>query len=116
MQLTAPATPLPVHNRCPGLLVSLLIKTTKRTQVPNGNSTLPFVPSIGMAYTDINFKSKAALRRAVKAGETVTIFQPGGIFPCVTDGAVTLEGPHYPAPHSWYANCVVKDRIVLSVK
>jgi len=54
-----------------------------------------------MAYVEPNFPSKAALKRAVAAGEEVTVFSPGP-FPCPTEGKVTVEGPHYPKPHSWY--------------
>jgi hypothetical protein len=55
-----------------------------------------------MAYTTTNFKTKKALKDALAAGEDVRVFQPGlGGVP--TDGTVTLEGPHYPKPHTWYA-------------
>ena len=67
-------------------------------------------------YTVKNFKSKKALREAVAAGEQVDTFQPGGFFPATRDGIVNLEGPHYPAPHSWYAQATVVDGIVQKVK
>lgn len=55
-----------------------------------------------MAYVSPNFKSKKALRDALLAGKDVDVYQPGlGSVP--TDGYVALEGPHYPAAHSWYA-------------
>lgn len=66
-------------------------------------------------YAETNFKSKKALKEAVKAGETVTVFQPGGIFPGTTDGETVIEGPHYPAPHSWYARVIVKDSKIVKV-
>lgn len=50
------------------------------------------------------------------AGKEVTFYQPGpfgGNAP--RDGTVTLEGPHYPAPHSWYARALVKDGLVVKV-
>lgn len=57
-----------------------------------------------MAYTSKNFPTKKALREAVKNGEHVTVYQPGGIFPLDTSrGHVTVEGPQYPKPHRWYA-------------
>ena len=31
-------------------------------------------------YTDINFKTKKALKEAVAAGKEVTTFQPGGMW------------------------------------
>lgn len=68
-----------------------------------------------MAYTDQNFKSKAALKRAIAAGEQVSVFQPGGRFPLtVTNGRVSVEGPHYPAAHSWYAVVEVDENNVVT--
>lgn len=70
-----------------------------------------------MAYTDINFKTKKALKEAVAAGKEVTVYQPGpygGNLP--KDGNVTLEGPHYPEPHKWYAQATLKDGLVVAVK
>ena len=66
-------------------------------------------------YTSRNFKSKKALKEAVAAGERVAVFQPGP-FPGKTDGSVALEGPHYPEPHRWYAQAIIKDGVVVSVK
>jgi hypothetical protein len=59
-------------------------------------------------YTDKNFKTKKAVKEAIAAGQIITVFQPNDIFgnpaarPDYT-GKVNIEGPHYPAPHSWYA-------------
>ena len=67
-------------------------------------------------YTTINFKTKKALKEALAAGAQVTYYQPGpfsGGEP--KDGTVYLEGPHYPAPHTWYAKAIVKDGIVVKV-
>lgn len=57
-----------------------------------------------MAYTVRNFKTKKALKEALAAGERIEVYQPGPLGPDVKDGRVSLEGPHYPAPHSWYAS------------
>ncbi len=68
-------------------------------------------------YTRKNFKTKKALKDAVKNGESVTYYEPGifgGNEPI--DGTIYLEGPHYPQPHSWYAQAKVKDGIIVSVK
>lgn len=65
-------------------------------------------------YVDPNFPTKAALKRAVAAGEDVFVFSPGP-FPCPTEGKVTLEGPHYPKPHSWYASVLVSEGKVTKV-
>ena len=66
-------------------------------------------------YTQTNYKTKKQLREDVLAGKQVRIFSPGP-FPAPTDGKTTLEGPHYPAPHKWWAEAVLKDGIVVSVK
>ena len=68
-------------------------------------------------YTTKNFKSKKSLKEAVAAGEKIGVFQPGpfgGNEP--TNGQVSLEGPHYPAPHSWYARATLKDGVIVAVK
>jgi hypothetical protein len=54
---------------------------------------------------------------AVKNGTTVRVFQPGpfgGTEP--TEGEITLEGPHYPKAHTWYARAVLKNGKIISVK
>lgn len=56
-----------------------------------------------MAYTDRNFKKRKELKEAFLRGERIALHQPGPFGPAVKDGVVFLEGPHYPAPHSWYA-------------
>jgi hypothetical protein len=68
-----------------------------------------------MAYTVKDFPTKAALKRALAAGESIRVFQPGGLFPCPTDGQVSLEGPHYPKPHSWYATATLRNGLVVKV-
>lgn len=66
-------------------------------------------------YTDVNFKSKKALKDAVASGQRVTYFQPGlGDTP--RDGVIYCEGPHSPQPHKWYAECLCKDGAIVKVK
>jgi hypothetical protein len=68
-----------------------------------------------MAYTTKNYKTKKALKEDVAAGIRVTVFQPGlGTVP--ENGTVALEGPHYPAAHSWYAEGTMKDGVLVKVK
>lgn len=68
-----------------------------------------------MTYVSPNFKTKKALKEALSAGTDVDVFQPGlGTVPY--DGTVFLEGPHYPAPHSWYATGTMKDGKLVGVK
>ena len=67
-------------------------------------------------YTDTDFKTKKALKDAIKAGDKVTVYQPGpfgGAAP--SSGRVTLEGPHYPKPHTWYAQATLVDGYVVRV-
>lgn len=66
-------------------------------------------------YTSENFKSKKAFKEAVAAGKRVTLFAPGLGSP-PHNGTCAVEGPHYPKPHTWYAEVTVKDGIVVKVK
>lgn len=81
-----------------------------------------------MAYTVTNFKTKKALKENVEAwiknpverweGEfSVHCYQPG-LGPDLNNftGKICLEGPHYPAAHTWYAEVELKDGIVIKVK
>ena len=64
-----------------------------------------------MAYSVENFKSKKLLKAAV-ADHDVEVFQPGPFGPTVRDGRVSIEGPHYPEPHRWYASATVKGGVI----
>ncbi len=85
-------------------------------------------------YTTTNFKKKKEFKAAVEAylkgepyppapagmatlrGPTpVRLYAPGLGSP-KENGTEFVEGPHYPAPHSWYAQVTVKDGIVVKVK
>ena len=59
-------------------------------------------------YTRTNFMSKKALKEAVAAGDVVKVYQPGPFYGA-TNGRVTLEGPHFPKAHKWYATAEIKD-------
>lgn len=70
-------------------------------------------------YTSINFKTKKQLREAIAAGQKVTVYQPnaditGAKVP--DNGTVTLEGPHYPAPHTWYAQATIVGGYITKVR
>jgi hypothetical protein len=80
-------------------------------------------------YTDRNFKTKKELKAAVeayntikaidgeRAGRAVTYYQPGPFGGSVPrDGTFCCEGPHYPEPHRWYAECIAKDGVIVKVK
>ncbi len=85
-----------------------------------------------MAYTVINFKTKKALKEAVaeyhkrplapvgSLGDmikAVRCYQPG-LGPDLSNhtGKITLEGPHYPAAHTWYAEAWLENGVVVKVK
>lgn len=81
-----------------------------------------------MAYTVINFKTKKALKEAIKLHQSINdsirsisyairCYQPG-LGPDLSDytGSVALEGPHYPKAHTWYAAAELKNGIVVKVK
>ena len=68
-----------------------------------------------MAYVSPNFKSKKALKEALTSGQLVDVFQPGlGTVP--HDGTVTLEGPHFPEPHRWYAVGTMEGGVLVKVR
>lgn len=68
-------------------------------------------------YSDRNFKTKKEFKLAVEAGKKITIYQAGpfggGDY---SNGKFTVEGPHFPEPHRWYAQVEVKDGYVIKVK
>ena len=65
-------------------------------------------------YTVENFKSKKAFKDAVKAGNKVKLWNPGiGDLP--DNGTVYVSGPHYPKPHTWYAQVKVENGVVVKV-
>ena len=66
-------------------------------------------------YVNPNCKTKKELKERIKAGKPTTVFSSGP-FPCPQNGRVSVEGPHYPEPHTWYASCEVQDGIVVKVK
>jgi len=68
-----------------------------------------------MAYVNPNFKSKKALKDAVKAGEFVRIKYVGLQSPS-SDGIEYIEGPWYPEPHRWSAKVKVENGLVVKVK
>lgn len=66
-------------------------------------------------YTTKNFPTKKAFKDAVASGEKVTLFAPGLGSP-KTDGTEYVEGPHYPKPHTWYAQVTMQGGYVVKVK
>jgi hypothetical protein len=70
-----------------------------------------------MAYTSIDFKTKTGLKKAVEIGMPVYIYNPGlgGDLSHFT-GRKSIEGPHYPKAHTWYADVDVVDGLVTKVR
>ena len=66
-------------------------------------------------YTTINFKTKKEFKEHVNSGGRVELFAPGIGSPKV-NGIEYVEGPHYPQPYRWYANVVVNNGVVISIK
>lgn len=66
-------------------------------------------------YTTTNFKTKKALKEAVAAGKQVGVYSPGLGEPPV-NGSTCVEGPHYPTPHSWYAQVTLVNGVITKVK
>lgn len=68
-------------------------------------------------YTNRNFKTKKQLKEAVGTGKgDLGVFQPGPFGGNIKDGWVTLEGPHYPEPHRWYARALVENGQIVKVR
>ena len=66
-------------------------------------------------YTDFNFKTKKDFIKAVLEGKEVRLFSPGLGTPKL-EGTEYVEGPHYPAPHTWYAQVSIVNGLVVKVK
>ena len=49
------------------------------------------------------------------SGAKVGLYAPGIGMP-KQNGTEYVEGPHYPQPHTWYAEVEMKDGIVVKVK
>ncbi len=59
-------------------------------------------------YVDGNPKTKAQLKRDIAAGAECYVISPGPFSTPFTAGQiVSVEGPHYPKPHSWYARVLL---------
>lgn len=66
-------------------------------------------------YSTINFPSKKAFKEAVASGKHIELFAPGIGSPKL-NGTEFVEGPHYPRPHTWYAQVEMKDGFVVKVR
>jgi hypothetical protein len=66
-------------------------------------------------YCEVDFKTKKALKEAVKEGRRLRVYAPGLGTP-KDNGPEYLEGPWYPAPHTWYAEVRMQNGIITKVK
>lgn len=69
-----------------------------------------------MSYVGPDYRTKKDFKTAVELGCQLETYNPSGMFPTTQNGNDVVEGPHYPKPHKWYAQVVVKDGIVIKVK
>lgn len=67
-------------------------------------------------YVSPNFKTKKAFKEAVAANKSISFYQPGLGPEAPKTGSITVEGPHYPEPHRWYAQVMLEDGKVVSIK
>ena len=69
-------------------------------------------------YAFGNPKSKKELKSWIDARRQVQAYLPNADvtgFATQTDGSALIEGPHYPQPHRWYAQVILKDGIIVKV-
>lgn len=69
-------------------------------------------------YVTGNPKTKKELKDWIKEGRKLRVYAPG-VVPEKPgdDGKCTVEGPHYPRPHTWYGTATVDgDGIITGVK
>jgi hypothetical protein len=66
-------------------------------------------------YVHPNFKTKKALKQAVKDGKEITVSNLGPFGCPPFNGCAAIEGPHYPEPHRWYAEVDIEDGLVVAV-
>lgn len=65
-------------------------------------------------YVHPNFKTKKAFKLAIQQNKFVTVFSPGP-YPPERNGTESVEGPHFPKPHTWYARVRTEDGRVVKV-
>ena len=102
------------HSDAESLAVRLM-----DTYGPDGSRVIYKVFEEGVVmYTTKNFRTKKALKEAVASGAKVTVYQPNGDMfgkEPPKNGTVSVEGPHYPEPHRWYAQVTLTDGVVTKV-
>lgn len=67
-------------------------------------------------YVRPNFRTKKAFKEAVADGEVISVYDPGPFqTPAPENGTVSVEGPHYPKPHTWYASVTLVDNKIVRI-
>jgi hypothetical protein len=66
-------------------------------------------------YTVTNYKTKKELKYDFSQGKKIKVYQPNDMFGHPSTGDFTVEGPHYPKPHSWYARVRIVDFIITKI-
>lgn len=66
-------------------------------------------------YVTPNFKHKKHLKEAVDAGAPVRLLSNSPFDDANVTGEVSVEGPHYPKPHTWYARVRAEEGAVVEV-
>lgn len=69
-------------------------------------------------YINTNPKSKAQIKRDIKSGVAMRVYQPNDMFNTTPpqNGTVAVEGPHFPKPHKWYGTATLEDGVVVAIK
>lgn len=68
-----------------------------------------------MAYVNPDYKTKKEFKQAIEQGARPETYNYSGMFPTKQNGTDTIEGPHYPKPHKWYATVQVENGLVVKV-
>ena len=67
-------------------------------------------------YVSGNPQSKAAIKRAIAAGETLRLVSNSPFDRVPENGTAVIEGPWCPVPHRWYGTATVKDGKIVAIK
>lgn len=72
---------------------------------------------VNRMYVSPNFPTKKSLREAIKRNEIIRVWLLGPFPSLPQNGLISIEGPHYPKPRSWYARVEVVDgRVIREVQ
>jgi hypothetical protein len=69
-----------------------------------------------MTYVSPDYKTKKEFKQAVKDGVRHFTYINGSPLKSTQNGQDVIEGPHYPKPHTWYAEVTVVDGRVTKIK